>query len=194
MLGYRHTINYQSKTRSEERNSTMKKLLSFLILVTLVFTMSSCGKKAEPQPQTNEKETVKEKEIPATEKNKTTALDYIGIYSCDQNSFKKLGARSLSISVDAASGTEMNITILWGKNAFEGYEWNMSGEFDINTNTFTYHDAEKKYNVIYGDERTGYMETTIEYSDGTGTMTFSGDTLTWQDDKENVADNITFKK
>lgn len=68
--------------------------------------------------------------------------------------------------------------------------WNASGKLDTKTNTVTYDDCTKKLIL-----RTNPVHTVrTQYSNGKGSITFNGNSLTWNDSKENVAKGITFKK
>ena len=168
----------------------MKKITSLLIIAILVFAMTACGKKAEPQEP--EKQTTVEETQTQTDSIKKTAYDITGYYSCDQlgpNS-DTVDARSLDVNIYAANKEYVHITVLWGKNAFEGYKWEMAGIYDSDTDTITYLDAEKAYKVLYDDSE----ERTLEYIDGSGTMVLSNNKLIWNDDKENIAENLTFTR
>ena len=104
----------------------------------------------------------------------TSALmDLAGSYMADR----------CSVSIEALSAAEADISAHWGQSASETYEFKMHGTFNAETNEITYSDGEKKF-VAY-DENGEVTEETVEYSGSTGVFRFGDDgTLTWEDDKE----------
>jgi len=97
----------------------------------------------------------------------------------------------------AAKGDDMaDVAVLWAGSAFEYTEWTMSGILDTDTLTVSYSDCTKKI-VTFDDtsKDTGEpAQETIEYTGGTGTITFGeGGTLVWNDDQEQIAKDAVFE-
>lgn len=97
-----------------------------------------------------------------------------------------------SIHIDAGEGHAASASVSWSSSAAEHSEWTMSGTFNSDTHTFEYTGCTKK-NFVYAEDGSVESEETV-YTDGTGRMVFSEDplSLTWEDDKENAADGMTF--
>ncbi len=97
-----------------------------------------------------------------------------------------------SIHIDAGAGNEASAKVIWSSSAAEHSEWTMSGTFDADTHIFEYTGCTKK-NVVFAEDGSVESEETV-YTDGTGRMVFSEEplSLTWEDDKEHAADDMTF--
>lgn len=106
-------------------------------------------------------------------------MNFVGEYSADR----------ATITVEAEGDNGAKITVQWGSSADEGSEWTMSGVFNDSTKTVNYTNGQKIDYVDDGDQRS---ETTV-YTDGTGEIVFNDNTLQWADDKEHVADGMTFR-
>ncbi|PWJ68628.1 hypothetical protein B0O40_2352 [Ruminococcaceae bacterium R-25] len=93
-----------------------------------------------------------------------------------------------------SKGTDktVNVKIGWASRYNESLEWTMSGEYDSESYCIQYENCVKK-NVIYKAENEVDKEETL-YTDGTGTFLFSlsGDSVTWTDKKEDVAQGRIF--
>lgn len=93
-----------------------------------------------------------------------------------------------------SKGTDktVNVQIGWASRYNESLEWTMSGEYDSEAYCIQYEDCVKK-NVLYKAENEVEKEETL-YTDGTGTFLFSlsGDSVTWTDKKEDVAQGRIF--
>ena len=108
-------------------------------------------------------------------------MNFIGIYSCDR----------ASIQVEAKGKDEALFTINWSSSAFEHCEWVMSGKLDLDKLTVDYSDGVKR-TIVYTSE--GELDSdNVDYEDGSGTFTFSGNTVTWKDNKEGAADGMVFE-
>lgn len=157
----------------------MKKLLTAIMILTLVFAFTACGNKESAPMETQSAEA----EI-AGEEGQNPVMNFVGDYECDR--------AYITIEADGKDGARATVT--WGGGADTTTEWTMSGKFDEKTLTFEYSDCVKK-GLTYGEG--GEVENEdVAYMDGKGSMTFKdGDpiTLTWQDDQENVADGMTFE-
>ncbi len=111
-------------------------------------------------------------------------MNYIGVY----------GNNRCTIAVSESGDNEVNVSVSWSSSAWEHNEWTMSGHFDPDTKTVTYENAECTTHVFNEDGEE--EETTVVYEDGKGSFTFEdtdrGIVLTWNDEKEHVADGTEF--
>ena len=108
------------------------------------------------------------------------------------NFIGKYGADRATALVEAVGQNDAKITIEWADSASSGSQWVLEGAFDTDTLTVKYAGGTK---VDYECESESKKTETAVYTDGTGTITFSGSgplSFTWDDDKEHVADGVTF--
>ena len=147
------------------------KIFAVMMALALALAFTAC-KKEEPAPE--------------PDSGQNPIMNFVGPYACDRATIQVE-------ATDEENGAKATVT--WGGSVSETSEWTMSGTYDAESHVFTYSDGVKK-NVVYKED--GSVESEEEvYKDGTGTMTFSegteGPYLEWKDDKENVADGMTFK-
>ena len=166
----------------------MKKLLSILLALAMIFSMAACSSKEEapaeettPAEETSE-ETAEETAEETSEEGQNPVMNFVGDYASDR----------CTITVEAGEGNVANITVDWASSAAERSEWTMSGEFDEETTSVYYQDCTKK-NLVFAEDGSVSSEETV-YEGGHGTFTFNADeqTLTWTDDIENIADGAVF--
>lgn len=147
----------------------MKKWISIIAIMALVFAMTSCsGSSGSDEPE---------------EDGQNPVMNFVGNYVCDR----------ADIAVEAQGTNEAKVIITWGGSAYETAEWVLSGVFDDEALIIEYHDCVK--NITTFDENGDIKEVEEVYTGGHGFLFFAeGDTLTltWQDDQEHVADGMTF--
>ena len=145
------------------------KIFAVMMALALALAFTAC-KKEEPAPEPDD--------------GQNPIMNFIGDY---------VNGRA-DILIEADGDTGAKATVTWGSSAATQAVWEMSGDFNIDTHEFTYSNAVKK-EVTYNEDGSVAEEKEI-YNDGTGTMTFSegteGPYLEWKDDKENIADGLTF--
>ena len=110
-------------------------------------------------------------------------MNVVGPYSADR--------ASIMVEPDGDDGA--HVTVQWGSSASESTTWEMSGTFDADTKTITYSNGTKT-DYVYAENGDIDSEDTV-YTNGKGKFTFKDNgklTLTWTDDKEHVADGMTF--
>jgi hypothetical protein len=143
----------------------MKKIISILTILAMVFALAACGNKNEG----------------GEEDGQNPVMNYIGDYVCDR----------ADISIEAQGTNEAKVIVTWGSSAWESAEWVMSGVFDDEALLIEYHDCVK--NVTTFDEDGEIKDVEEVYTGGHGTLNFAEDgTLTWTDDQEKIADGMTF--
>ena len=167
----------------------MKKLLSILLALAMIFSMAACSSKEEapaeettPAEETSEETAEETAEETSEEEGQNPVMNFVGDYASDR----------CTITVEAGEGNDANITVDWASSAAERSEWTMSGEFDEETTSVYYQDCTKK-NLVFAEDGSVSSEETV-YEGGHGTFTFNADeqTLTWTDDIENIADGAVF--
>lgn len=146
----------------------MKKMFAVVLAAAVVMSFAACGSKS------------------AGDDGQNPVMNYVGFYVCGRASIL-IGA------TDEKNGA--NAMVTWSSSAAENSVWEMSGTFDADTLTFEYSDCVR---TDYVYEASGDVKEQNEvYKDGTGTMTFSDEdgklTLTWKDDKENIAEDMVFE-
>lgn len=116
------------------------------------------------------------------EDGQNPVMNFIGPYVCDR--------AKMLIEADGDSGAK--VTVTWGGSASETAQWEMTGPFDTDELRIEYHDCVKK-DITY-DEDGNEKSSEEVYTGGHGFIFFGENgTLTWQDDIEHVADNMTFE-
>ena len=147
----------------------MKKLTALILLVMLTLALTACGGGASEE---------------TADDGQNPIMNYVGTYAN--------GRATILIEADGDEGAKATVT--WGSSAWETSKWTMSGSFDPEELRFEYHDCVKT-DYKYKDE--GEVDSQEEaYTGGHGFMFFKeGDpvTLTWQDDQENVAEDVVFE-
>lgn len=181
----------------------MKKITSIIIAVFMLLSLAACSSGQTPAPETSpadgqdsinsqapdaEGQDSTNSQAPdaeATEEDgQNPIMNFIGTYAADRC--------SILIEADGAKGAKVSVT--WGSSAAENGEWNMSGDFDEDTLTINYSNCVKK-DVVYNEGGSVDSET-VEYENGTGSITFQEDgklTLTWNDNQEQIADGTVFE-
>ena len=108
---------------------------------------------------------------------------YIGTYPVDR----------ATMLVEALGDNSAKITISWAGSAWNKAVWTMSGECVLTEDSLlvSYQDSTCR-NVEYNSDGTVESDTT-EYTDGTGTLTFKGNTVEWDDDSENAYGTMVFE-
>ena len=166
----------------------MKKLISLLTILCLIFALSACGASQQEEPAEDQSQETAEEQA-AEEDGQNPAMNFVGVYGS--------GRASVLIECDGMDG--MKATVTWGSSAWEHSEWVMTGTFDSEQLIFEYHDCVKT-DIKYAGESEDGEEPEIEsadevYTGGHGFMFFTDDplTLTWQDDQEHMADGLTFE-
>ena len=166
------------------------KLASRLAIVgvgaVLAFSLAACGSQAaqeanEPEEAAEDAATVVDA---AEEDGQNPIMNFIGPYVCDR----------ASMLVEANGMDGAIVTVNWGGSAWDEAEWVIEGSFDPDTLTINYENATRT-DYVYADNGDIDSEEVI-YTDGSGTITFSDDgalTLTWNDEKEHVADGMVFE-
>jgi len=165
----------------------MRKFLSILLAALMLLAVAACAAEnpaEEPTPAVTPSEPenngpVDEEPTGGEEDGQNPVMNFIGVY----------GAYRISALVEAEGTENARITISGSASAFEHVSWTMSGRLDLDTLTVDYTDCVKTTSVFDED---GNETVTTDYENGTGRITFEGDTLTWQDDQENAGDGVVF--
>ena len=152
----------------------MKKLLSLLLALTMVFALAACAAKEAPEGS----EPAGSQAAPDDGQN--PVMNFVGTYAS--------GRASVLVEADGADGAKL--TVNWGSSAWEHSEWIMSGKFDPDTLTIEYSDCVR---TDYAFNEDGSVKSeTVVYENGFGTVHFENDDLYWKDDEEHMADDMVF--
>ena len=95
--------------------------------------------------------------------------------------------------VECSGSQDAAITIEWGGSAWETARWDIVGALDEDTLTVTYKNCSKK--IITYDDNGNIKSEETEYDDGTGTVTFDYDnlTFTWHEDQSEYGADMVFE-
>ena len=149
----------------------MKKMLSLLLALVMIFALAACAAKDAPEGS---------EPAAADEDGQNPVMNFVGTYAS--------GRASILVEADGADGAKLTVT--WGSSAWEHSEWVMSGKFDPDTLTIEYSDCVR---TDYAFNEDGSVKSeTVVYENGFGTVHFENDSLYWKDDEEHVADDMVF--
>ena len=109
----------------------------------------------------------------------TAGDPYVGTYVCGRASMVVRGGPQL-----------YSVEVNWSSSYAEHSTWNFSGQFGAN-GVMNYSGA-SRIDVVYSDEV--HHSDTLVYSDGSGSLVWSNSGIIWLDNKENVADGMSFGK
>lgn len=151
----------------------MKKMLSLLLALAMVFVLAACASKAAPSGSEAEA-------AEPAEDGQNPIMNFVGNYACDR--------ASILVEADGVDGAKFSVS--WGSSAWEHSEWTMSGKFDPDTLTVEYTDCVRK-DVVFAEDGSVDSETVV-YENGFGTIHFDNGDLYWKDDEEHVADDMVF--
>ena len=152
----------------------MKKLLSLLLALAMVFALAACAAKEAPEGS----EPAGSQAAPDDGQN--PVMNFVGTYAS--------GRAAIHVEPDGMDGAKLSVN--WGSSAWEHSEWTMSGKFDPDTLTIEYSDCVRK-DVAFAEDGSVASETVV-YENGMGTVHFENDNLYWKDDEEHVADDMVF--
>ena len=158
----------------------MKKLLTLLLALMMLFSLAACAAKSEPAGSEPAGSEPAGSEPAAAEDGQNPVMNFVGTYACDR--------ASVFVEADGADGAKL--TVRWGSSAWEHSEWTMSGKFDPETLTIEYSDCVRK-DVAFAEDGSVDSETVV-FENGVGTVHFENDNLYWKDDEEHVADDMVF--
>ena len=173
-----------------------KKLISAVLSTCTLLSMTACatngqaGISGASDDASNTQ--ASESELPVSEDN---LIPDVSI-SAPGEPFKfegKYYSDRCYISFEKGEGDKVNIKAGWSGSYNTAEEWTMTGTYDSASYCIEYTGGVKK-DVVYKDANEVDKEDTI-YSDGTGTFLFSisGDSVTWTDKKEDVANGKIFQ-
>lgn len=95
------------------------------------------------------------------------------------------------MEISSSDGTWYSIDINWSSGAADNTHWSFSGYYDSSRGGIVYADGRRTEEHY---TNSGELQETVTYSDGTGFIYLSGNTLYWEDEKEHAGDNCYFEK
>ncbi len=139
------------------------------ITALLLAVMLTCGMLAACQSNNNSNSNA-----PATADETLFADDVSGVYVSDGLFLRVIKQADSSYEITAIKGTYNNPQI----------KWEMTGSV-VNQTELSYTDCVKTDYTASDDGKK-------IYEDGKGDLTFSADSLTWNDEQEHIGEGITF--
>lgn len=112
------------------------------------------------------------------------ATDYVG-------DWEDVISQRCYMSIEDLGNGHYSVDIGWSGGASESTYWNMDAQYNSQTRALEYR-AGTCVEYVYLDE-VNYTEN-IAYTDGTGVFYISNNYLYWQDDMENIGENLQFEK
>ena len=163
-----------------------KTVLTLVLTLAIVLSFSACSsnsdnKETKPAVESASTEAVTQAAAGA-EDGQNPVMNYVGKYYN--------GGAYVLVEADGNSGAKFTVT--WGMTDDESEEYTFSGEFDDETQSVKYANCTKKVKTL--DAEGKVTNEKVDYTDGTGTVTFKDDKLTWNDNKEGyrMKDKETF--
>ncbi len=174
------------------KNKMICAVLSACTLLSMTACAASVQTGANGASDVEDKTDAKESELPVSEDN---LIPDVSISQPGEpfNFNGKYYSDRCYISFEKGEGDKVNIKAGWSGSYNSAEEWTMTGSYDSASYCIEYTDCVKK-NVVYKDVDVIDTEETV-YSDGTGTFLFSisGDSVTWTDKKEDIANGKIFQ-
>ena len=172
----------------------MKKLLSIIFVIAMMFPAAACAGSEDEQEHNIE---IKPLTIePARQMQEETYNDGRDQYDTgsdtDAVSKKEYTAGNIRILVeeDGAGGMEFNVYRSDAK--LEADCWKMSGRPDESTGAVEYDNAVKEFYKFTEDGT--LIADDLYYEGGTGRFVFEGETrLVWEDDEEGAGNGLVFE-
>ena len=171
---------------NNKTGSKIKRMVICASLSALMLGLSGCGGSQNVNKDISEGTTpVQEESNVSSDDTQNPIMNFIGEYASDR----------ILMTVSASGSTGASIKITWAGSVSELEEWTMSGEAvveDDNKITVHYTDCQKK-GMVYNEDGSVASET-VEYENGTGTITFiyENSVVTWEDEQEHIADDREF--
>ena len=168
----------------------MKKIVLISVL-SLTLLLAACGGTAQqPAAEPEAEEIIVSKtveEAAASEDSQNPVMNFVGTYAPEITA----AARPLML-VECKGADSAAVTVMWPVSNGEVNCWTMTGKLDTETLTVEYTDGVHKTLVYGGDGRIA-SETGI-YENGKGRVIFrqSDNTVTWIDEQDHAADELTF--
>ena len=168
----------------------MKKLLSIIFVIAMMFPAAACAGSEDEQEEMIETGTNKNE--PAENAQTETYADDVPQYDTGMASGKEYTAGNIKILVeeDGAGGMEFNV---YRSDArLEADCWKMSGRPDESTGTVEYDNAVKEFYKFTEDGT--LIADDIYYEGGKGRFVFEGENkLVWEDDEEGAGNGLVFE-
>ena len=185
---------------NNKTGSKIKRMVICASLSALMLGLSGCGGSQNVNKDISEGTTPVQEESSASTEGTTPVQEESNVSSDDtqnpiMNFIGEYASDRILMTVSASGSTGASIKITWAGSVSELEEWTMSGEAvveDDNKITVHYTDCQKK-GMVYNEDGSVASET-VEYENGTGTITFiyENSVVTWEDEQEHIADDREF--
>ena len=185
---------------NNKTGSKIKRMVICASLSALMLGLSGCGGSQNVNKDISEGTTPVQEESSVSTEGTTPVQEESSVSSDDtqnpiMNFIGEYASDRILMTVSASGSTGASIKITWAGSVSELEEWTMSGEAvveDDNKITVHYTDCQKK-GMVYNEDGSVASET-VEYENGTGTITFiyENSVVTWEDEQEHIADDREF--
>lgn len=95
------------------------------------------------------------------------------------------------MEITSDNGIYYNVVISWANSAFEVVKWYFTGTYNPQEKAIEYSSGMCELESTTDDPADGRN---LLYEDGDGFIRIDGDTLLWQDNKENAGENCVFER
>ena len=152
-----------------------RKLIAFM-MACMLLVLAACGSSQNKPAEGSDTQIV------VAEEGQNPVMNFVGNYQADR----------ASMLVEAEGAENAKFTVNWGSSAWENSEWVMSGKLDQETLSVTYDNCVRT-DRVYGDDGSVTKETVV-FENGKGRISFNakGNSITWEDDQEHIADGKVF--
>ena len=152
-----------------------RKLIAFM-MACMLLVLAACGSSQNKPAEGSDSQII------VAEEGQNPVMNFVGNYQADR----------ASMLVEAEGAENAKFTVNWGSSAWENSEWVMSGKLDRETLSVTYDNCVRT-DRVYGDDGSVTKETVV-FENGKGRISFNakGNSITWEDDQEHIADGKVF--
>jgi hypothetical protein len=170
---------YNKNYANRESKQMNRRIIVLLVSTAVLATAISVAACATNKPAASAGSDASLSEV--VEDGQNPVMNFIGQY---------YGGRA-DVLVEAKGDDSAQFTITWSESYDTKAVWTMSGVFNEDTTSVAYADGVKK--SVTCNSHGEVISEEVIYTDGKGEFTFSYDGVTWDDQKEHIADNMVFK-
>jgi len=175
--------NSTTKLESGKKDESSKSDNSSAVSSSEATSSKDNVSKTTSSKTTSSKTTSSKESSSSSGSSQNIMMNFVGPYACQR--------AGMDVRAKGKNGAEFTVT--WASSASSYAKWVFSGTFDNDTMTVEYKNCQKT--VVEVNEYGLTVDEDKEYDDGTGRIVFNTDdnTLTWEDDEENIADGMIFR-
>ena len=96
-----------------------------------------------------------------------------------------------TVTVEAENSSSVSVSALWHENDKSGFEWTLTGRFNVDTLRVNYKNALKRHGTFTSDDT--FISDEIVFDDGNGYLEFNIDnSMTWHDTQDKEIGKSTY--